>query len=576
MDIATLSNADLVDLTSAQLAYGRLVTAFGQHVDDWRSKVTDRLDHSQWSGSTAVLVRADLAAFTSKLQAAHDELNLISGTLSDAAQSFALAQAQLVQALDDAKAAGITVNPDGSMTWDTAPASATSEPAVDPKKAQATYIGDRISGALTEADQADKLIAARLKHFTDNATNGTGLDSVTAGQDQQTEAGRENLPPQGATAAQVKTWWAGLTPAEQQDLIHNHPQQVGNLDGIPALDRDQANRLALDQQRAEIQAQLNQPEPDPQGKLIPGDASYVESLAHQQWREKHDELTDQLKGIDAIETRLDAGGTADNPPAYLLGFDTNGKGHAIVAINNPDTADNVVTYVPGTGARLGSINGDIVRSDRMVKSAEGDSPSIPAKTTSSVTWVGYDAPQSIIPQAADDKYAVGAEDKLHNFEVGLRATHEGTPARQTIIGHSYGTTTVGYTMRDKGLPVDAVMFVGSPGTGVENAKDLGIDPGHVWAGRGDADVIDYARSENPLRWAQDSASDVGSKMLNGFGGPVGYTSPSDNHLAFGRDPSDAYFGGHQIPTDPGVGHSDYWNDKGKSLDAMGRIISGEW
>lgn len=572
MDIATLSNANLVDLTSAQLAYGRLVTAFGHHVDDWRSQVTGRLQKSQWTGSTAVQVRADLAAFTSKLQAAHDELNLISATLSDAAESFALAQAQLLQALDDAKAAGITVKPDGSMTWDKDPAAAASDTATDPKKAQASYIGDRISGALTEADQADKLIAARLKHFTDNATNGTGLDSVTAGQDQQADAARENLPPKGSTPDQVKAWWAGLTPAEQHDLIHNHPDQVGGLDGVPAVARDEANRLTLTQSRNELQAQLDKLGPEPVEKLIPGDTSYVESAEHKAWREKYEDLTEKLDGMNAIQTRLDSGGKNGSPPAYLLGFDTNGHGHAIVAVNNPDTANNVVTYVPGTGARLGSINNDITRSDRMVSSAESADQS---KTTASVTWVGYDAPQSIIPEAADDKYALGAEDKLRNFELGLRTTHEGTPAYQTIIGHSYGSTTVGYAMRDKGLPVDAAMFVGSPGTGVDTASGLGIDPNKVWAGRGDADAIDYARSENPLQWAQDGASDVGSTLTNGFGGYVGYHSAEDNHLAFGRDPANQHFGGHEIPTDPGVGHSDYW-EKGQSLDAMGRIISGKW
>lgn len=43
----------------------------------------------------------------------------------------------------------------------------------------------------------------------------------------------------------------------------------------------------------------------------------------------------------------------------------------------------------------------------------------------------------------------------------------------------------------------------------------------------------------------------------------------------GRDPANQNFGGHEIPTDSGVGHSDYWN-KGQSLDAMGQIISGRW
>ncbi|MFG2825376.1 alpha/beta hydrolase [Kitasatospora sp. NPDC048365] len=574
MDVQTLYDADLNDLLGARYAYEALTSAFAAHVEEWQATVVSRLQNSQWTGETADRVHRDLQAFGVKLQAADDELRLVAGVLADAHESIALAQAKLVQVQDDARAAGITVKADGGMTWENDPNGDTRADTAKQNRAQ--ELSARLHAALAEADHADQEISRRLRRFADNATSGMGLDAATAKADHDAAVNRTNVPdPKSTSPEQVKAWWNGLTPEEQHELIHNKPEQIGNLDGIPATARDEANRLTLTQRRGELQGELDRLGPEPVDKPVPGAMVYTESLEHKQWREKRDELNDKLKGMDAIQTRLDTGGRDGRPPAYLLGFDTNGKGHAIVAVNNPDTADNVVTYVPGTGARLGSIGGDIDRSDRMVTSTDRADPTS-NKTTASITWVGYDAPQSIIPEAADDGYAKGAEDKLHNFEVGLRTTHEGEPARQTIIGHSYGSTTVGYAMRDKGLPVDAVMFVGSPGTGVDNAKDLGIDPSHVYAGRGDADAIDNAVSTNPLNWVRDGASELGSTISNGFSGPLGYTSEEDNHLAFGRDPSNGNFGGHKIPTDPGVGHSDYWNNGGKSLDAMGLVISGKW
>lgn len=61
-----------------------------------------------------------------------------------------------------------------------------------------------------------------------------------------------------------------------------------------------------------------------------------------------------LKGIEAIEGKLS--GSNDLPQGhYLLGFSTADDGRAIVAKGNPDTADNVATFIPGTTADLAGV-----------------------------------------------------------------------------------------------------------------------------------------------------------------------------------------------------------------------------
>jgi hypothetical protein len=132
----------------------------------------------------------------------------------------------------------------------------------------------------------------------------------------------------------------------------------------------------------------------------------------------------QIKGkLKGIEARLSTEPSAAHPLAYLLGFDTRGNGHAIVAMGDPDTAANVATYVPGTHARLGNLHEGLVRSDRMVQAARQAG----SDWTSVIAWYGYNAPQSLW-QAEHISYGHHATGKLDSFQSGLRVTHGGPPA----------------------------------------------------------------------------------------------------------------------------------------------------
>ncbi|MER7752787.1 alpha/beta hydrolase [Kitasatospora sp. NPDC097643] len=564
MDIKTLHDADFINLITAKTAFDTLATAFGQHVENWQHEVVDRLNHSQWTGTAASHAQARIQLLENELQAAQQEIGLVSRALNDASEGFAAAQAHLISALDDAKTHKLTVAADGGITWDNDPNSANF--AGKDAESLAHQISSRITAALTEADHADQTISARLAHLASNASNGTGLDSATAKTDLAAANALETVPAAGTDPNSVKGWWNSLTDEQQHRMILNHPDQIGNLDGVPAVARNEANQINLQRGKQDVQRQLDGLGPAPKPTIQMG-REIMPNPAYTKWKAAHDELTDKMNGITAIEKRLGAPVDDQHPPTFLLGFDTNGKGHAIIAVNNPDTANNVSTYVPGTGARLGSINSDINRSDLMVQSANDANRKAGDKsTTSSITWVGYDAPQSIIPEAADDSYAKNAEDKLHNFEVGLHATHDGKIGNNTVLAHSYGTTTVGYAMRDKGLPVDNVVLIASPGTGVEHAKDLRIDPNHVYAAQSQADAIGWAAAVDPGGMADNFVDNVKSSW--GFG-------DGDHHLIHGRQTTVPQFGAQVLPTNPEGGHSDYWNDDSPTLPAMGRIIAGK-
>ncbi|TQF04407.1 hypothetical protein E6W39_22005 [Kitasatospora acidiphila] len=562
MDIATLKNADLVSLSGAQLAYAQLVTSFGHHIDDWRSQVTSPL--GEWTGSTAVQVHGDLTAFNSKLQAAHDELNLISSTLDDAEKSFALAQAKLIQALDDAQAAKITVNPDGSMTWDKDKSSPTY--AGDQADVKAADIGGRVSAALSEAAQADQLISSRLKHFTDNATSGKGLDTATSGADQQTENNRENIPAKGSDPKQVKAWWDSLTPQEQHDLINNRPQDIGNLDGIPSADRDQANRINLKNLIQDRQTQLTGLGPQPPQFTGPYNAARgIQNPQYTAWQTKHDALTEQLSGFQTIQDRLDGklpggGGPGSYPPLLLLGIGDQGQGRAILSWGDPDTARNVSSLVPGLNSSLAGVGaGDAMTAksiyDSAVQSARGnhDTPSV-----ASVFWLGYDAPQLDGTSVLTEERADQAGPAYDKFLTGLRDTHQGTPAHMTAIGHSYGSLVVGKaTQQPGGLPVDDIVLVGSPGVGVDKASQLGVGADHVYVGTAKNDPVELPPA-------------VGQ----------GVAGPDYTGSWFGTDPASQDFGAERFSVADGSttdSHDNYFGKDhkgGDSLSNVGKIVSG--
>ena len=112
----------------------------------------------------------------------------------------------------------------------------------------------------------------------------------------------------------------------------------------------------------------------------------------------------------------------------------------------------------------------------------------------------------------------------------------------TLVGHSYGSTVIGYGVL-AGAPARDVVVLGSPGMGVERESDLHLpDGGHVYAERAPQD-------------------------------------PVSNLEAFGNDPSMPTFGGVRLTTnDPGnpkvpvvTEHSKYFLPQSVSLDNVGRV-----
>lgn len=390
-------------------------------------------------------------------------------------------------------------------------------------------IADRVEQILRRAADVDADFALIMTRAMRGEISEQGVGTLAQAADVgASQSGLSIIgPPEGGTPSDVKAWWNSLSDTAQFALLQANPGFIGNLDGIPAEDRDAANRAVLAQEITRLQSDTSE-------------------------EGKH-----KLQGLQAIDNRLNHP-QPGQPQAFLLGLNTADDGKAIVSIGNPDKADNVATYVPGTGSDLGKISADMDRSDRMARSAaEAGSPS-----TAVIAWLGYDAPDELSNAASGD-YADGGKNALAGFQDGLRATHEGDPSHSTVLGHSYGTTLVGYAARDGGLNADDLALVASPGVGVDNVSELhldGVDSAqigqHVHATVAENDIIKLANIE-----------------VDGI------------DLMHGPDPAAKEFGGHVFASDPGTegplggvsdtAHSEYWNSRSKSLDNIGRIIAGK-
>lgn len=367
------------------------------------------------SGDTARDALGDLERLSRNFQYIHAECGLVRTALNGFASELAGPQRKLKSALDEAQQLGFTVNPNGSVQYPAsvpfaAETSGTATPGAPipflPGKAEggtnlnkgrAEDIAERIAAAVRDAVEVDwryRSVLAKLK-----AARGLKVDDAVwadAGQDlkdvRKAAGGylKEGDIPKGKSPADNKKWWESLNQEQRDEYTALYPASVGRLDGLPSTVRDEANRIVLAETHGTTQLQLNnwlEKEPQRYRPYISPYGGYqvkgamVETEEWKKWNEKKEELKGRLTGMEDVQKRFEVSG--GRPPAYLLGFDNNNLGHAIVSIGNPDTADNVVTFVPGTGAKLSSVLDNIERAESLQQKAEIVDP---AHKTASILW----------------------------------------------------------------------------------------------------------------------------------------------------------------------------------------------
>ncbi|WP_246076488.1 alpha/beta hydrolase [Amycolatopsis cihanbeyliensis] len=417
------------------------------------------------------------------------------------------------------------------------------------RRTVAAELRERVTQVLKSAGDLDNDFCAVLDRIlADNTIDATANDNQQTSLAAAGNAGAVHgglsippPPPAGATAAQNAAYWATLSEGQRTQLAMDLPELVGPRDGFSAKQRDIANRRLMERERTELQNERN--------RLLDGidaaERGTIDPTDTPRLKEKLGDLDNKIRGLDNLAGRLEQPpDTPEDQKYYLLDIDGSHDGRAIVAHGNPDTAQNVATFVPGTGTDLANFGSTLDRADVMHRAADKAT----SESNSVIAWLDYDAPDSI-PDAAFSSFAEGARQPLDGFQDGLRESHQGdTPSHNTIIGHSYGSTAAGFAARDQQLAMDDFIAIGSPGVGVDDATGLHLPPDRVWA----------VAAEN------DPVADLGH---------------------FGTAPDDPSFGANTIFSAPGsswpiVGyspeaHSQYWDPRNPSLAGIGQVIAGK-
>jgi len=523
---AQLWAADPGAWRAAGAAWGGLTALVGRRTAELGERGTGLT--AAWSGTAAGAAGTRLTGLRAELASVTPALIEADQILAEYAARLATAKGRLADAVALADAAGLSIDRDGRVGAD--PARGRPGERDGPAAAR---VAAALRGALDLAGAADRATAARLAELTASAATGWQ------------EPPPPGRPARDADPRQVRAWWAGLTSGQRRWLVAHEPALIGRLDGVPVAARDQANRLLLGTHRAALLAQRRRrPTGAPPGPL---DAVRLRGVDA------------RLAGLDALTDRLAAPG---GPRAYLLGLDPAGEGRVVVALGDPDHADRVFTYVPGMTSGLDDAPGELGRAGRVLGRCADLAP---GERSAAVLWLDYDAPD-FLHEAVTTGQARDAGPALHRFQEGLRATHDGPPARQTVLGHSYGSLVVGTAARDHGLAADALVFVGSPGVGVGHAAELRVPAGEVWASTAPDDVIRLARPPDELA----RRALVGTAPL---AAALGWPGHDGHELWFGRDPSTARFGGRVFPSGRN-GHTGYWDADNPALDGMARIVLG--
>jgi WXG100 family type VII secretion target len=369
-----------------------------------------------------------------------------------------------------------------------------------------------------------------------------GLDSPPA------NVGPAPAIPEGKDPEDVKKWWDSLSQQQRDQLLHDDPDKLGNLNGIPVADRSTANKAALQQDLDRVTHAADQ-------HHVPVD----QVTAHpQDYGLTPNDITRYTNATKVQQGLADNSRKTHGTPTFLQVYEPdkfNGQGRAAIAIGNPDLADNTAVVVPGTSH---SVTEGWLSSDDAANVFNETSAADRSKTNSVVAWMGYDTPDAMTdPRVAQPDLAHQGGQLLASDVNALAATNKGD-SHVTVIGHSYGSTTVADAAAGYGMHTDDVVLIGSPGTDMaKSAADFHLpENGHVYVGSASSDPVTH------------------------FGGIQSRIPGTDVTVGLGADPASDGFGSTRFKAEvsgvtlPWKDHSGYLVPGSESLFSISDIASG--
>lgn len=333
-----------------------------------------------------------------------------------------------------------------------------------------------IKSAVDLATEAETTVGPRYRALAD------GQYALSEGRHSES-AGLANDADPSWTPEEVSVWWKLLSDSEREALINKDPEKYGNLDGIDMASRAKANELVLlgpkdaSGQHVPGAGLLGQAERD----LAEAEAAMVGATSNLAALDlKRKQAQNRVDDLRALRDQMQVDGVT------LVSLQPGKPGEnvlAALAIGDVDNAEHVATMVPGmtTNCRdSAALNlGYAYNLREAAVKAGADKNNV-----ATIAWLGYDAPPALPDlSVASTAQAEAGADPLRKFATGIHSwrSERGMDVHQSIIPHSYGSTTAGIAMRSVGKDVvDDFAYTGSPGAGVASVGTLGVDKDHVW------------------------------------------------------------------------------------------------
>ena len=422
-------------------------------------------------------------------------------------------------------------------------------------------LSDCISEAVKLATEAEETVGPRYRALAD------GQYAMDEGRHSES-AGLANDADPSWTPEEVSVWWKLLSDSEREALINKDPEKYGNLDGIDMASRAKANELVLlgpkdasghhipgggllgqaERDFAEAEEALNNAT-----KTSAGSPKHLDDLIRKKndaWNRVQDlrALRDQMGDPDVTLVALQPGKPGENVRAAL-------------AIGDVDNADHVATLVPGRTTNCRNSSAENVTYAQNLRQAAARQGNIDPSKVATIAWMNYHAPQGG-PDARTMTASLAREgaDPLRNFATGIHSwrSERGMDVHQSIIPHSYGSTTAGIAMRSIGKDVvDDFAYTGSPGSGVQSLGTLGVDKDHVWVSG--IDHLDWVRGMGP-----DEDFGRNPEQLEGIGHLSGDASGAKGYSTYSLNPV-ANHSNYFVAPEPGK--------ENHALNDLGKVIA---
>ncbi len=286
-------------------------------------------------------------------------------------------------------------------------------------------------------------------------------------------------PPAGKSPDEVNAYWDALAPEQQQELLRDRPDLLGNVDGIPSPIRHAANVARLDDVLRQLEDRRDQLTRQIRfGGLFTNEDAELEQVGK------------KIRDVQTLQELM-----ADNEwsPSNLNGrmllvmdmFSGGEQGKAAISIGNPDDADHVSVTTPGLNTNIRNSFGSMLGESAALRDETLDELQRAGRgheRVATVSWLDFEPPDSDgsrpsgwswLEVAQQDRASDGAPE-LANFYRAIDATSNKADPHIVALGHSYRSLTQGLALQTPGgHPVDDAVFYGSPGFEANDEPELG-------------------------------------------------------------------------------------------------------